>query len=167
MEQDVEIYSSFPIVQKYCNPDVIVELGTGTGEFTLYMDFLFKVPILTIDRDDRRSPETKGKWKTSLEFYQNSFEHSLNKIQNHIDNKNVVLWLIDGGNGKNRKWVQLQLIKPYIKKGDIIMTHDYPIPNNGGCTEHEFSDYMAEIKAIPYFYDIMKSACWGSCIIVA
>lgn len=127
-----EVFSNFLLDIK---PKRILEIGTGTGVFTMFIrDFLNEngmsdVDMLTFDVNDNtdihdqlRTMDNIKVSKENLFTGGNDFVLArVDLIEPYIKLEGTTLVLCDGGN----KIKEFNQISPLIKSGDFIMAHDY------------------------------------------
>ena len=118
--------SAFSAFDKFFNEqkfDIVIELGSGAGGFSLYLAEKFGKKFYTFDminKLDKYSDVKNRLLKLGAHFYfENVFKsNTLNSIFN-MDGR--VLLLCDNGD----KLEELITFSPKLKSGDVIMAHDY------------------------------------------
>jgi len=136
VEQNPNIIYSFNKLINYLKPRRVLEIGTFAGGLTLLirdiLDYneLYNSDVITYDvvtpnylinqiSEIKIISKTKNLFSDNYEDFQD--ETSKNEIFNLIQKEGVTLVLCDGGSKKN----EFKLITPLLKKGDVIMEHDY------------------------------------------
>lgn len=127
-------------------PSRILEIGTFHGGLTLLLrDILDELQlydsiIRTYDINEQEFLKPLVTDRKVEVFTQNLFnndysdwldENSKEEIKNFINQDGITLIMCDGGCKK----CEFNLIAPFLKKQDIIMTHDYA-PNNEYFEQH-------------------------------
>ena len=171
-QQRKEVFDIFPPFLKKEMFGKVLEIGTHHGGFSSYLyelsktyDFIFK----TYDIGDYLTSVRKVYEKVPFDFTQTDVWDGEGKhnIIEEISDDNKCLVLIDGGD-KNKEY---NIYAPFLKLGDIIMTHDYA-PNRKYFNNHIFKkkwlyleswDEKLEwkqnnlLKVYPQFQDVVWS----------
>ena len=132
------IISQVPNIKSYfeklfneLKPKQILEIGTFDGGLTLMMrDILDEInlsstTIRTYDLNDQKRLKSKNR---NIEILtENLFSYSYSELEKEdvikefIQRDGRTIVLCDGGSKKN----EFRLLSKFLKKGDIIMAHDY------------------------------------------
>jgi cephalosporin hydroxylase len=166
-------------------PTKVLEIGTFHGGLTIMLrDFLDtgglqNSIIRTYDTneqvflkkcvDKRTEIVTKNLFNKPYNGWKGP--ESEKEIKEFIDSGSPTLVLCDGG---CKKW-EFRLIAPLLKKGDVIMAHDYA-PNREYFEEHikgkiwdwleiedkHVADVVSEQNLSPYLQDLAQKAVWMS-----
>ena len=165
------VYEFSKIIKDF---DLIVEIGTNRGAFTLWLadNMNENCNCISLEIDDNvivKKHEKVHYWIADC-FAKNTINHIYSEI---IQSKNV-LFLCDGGNKEKEFEIYCRL----LRKNDVIMLHDYA---------HDKQDYVEITKRIfwptaseshyeniaqivennglaGYNYDEFKNVLWGSFI---
>lgn len=120
---------------------LIIEIGTGTGEWTNFLSMYGKVQ--SYDVVDRREGQS------------NYIFHQQNVFQTGIkDVYKCNLLICDGGNKVN----EMRLFAPQLKSGSLVMVHDYgPTDTWKWCEfrDTNIPDCIQQIKS-----ERLKSVAW-------
>ncbi|MBP99017.1 hypothetical protein CMK18_23955 [Candidatus Poribacteria bacterium] len=125
-QQRREVFQLFPPFLKAERFKKVLEIGTHHGGFSQYLhklsqehQFTFK----TYDIKDLLHDVRKIYGKVPFDYTQADVWCGAGKQQiiSEITSSGKCLLLVDGGN-KNKEF---NIYAPYLKKGDVIMTHDY------------------------------------------
>jgi len=125
----------FHLLLQQVKPKRVLEIGTSHGALTLltrdlldelelYETQIKSYDVFSISQEYVANMPVKGK---SIEFIiKNIFNDTYdslkdNEIVDYIQSPGTTLVLCDGGSKKN----EFKIISPYLKRGDIIMAHDY------------------------------------------
>lgn len=165
-------------------PSRLLEIGTLHGGLTLMLrDIMDKIglldsPIRTYDINDQEFLKPLIN-KRKIEVYtENLFNNeyndwidtnSKNKTKNFIQSDGVTIVLCDGGCKK----CEFNLLAPLLKKGDIIMAHDYA-PNMDYFNENikdkiwdwleiqdsDINNSVLDNNLYPYYQEIAQNAAW-------
>jgi cephalosporin hydroxylase len=113
-------------------PSQILEVGTAGGGTTLFLREILNE--IGLENSEVLSLDIREKeWNTSLRnkniivHTENVFDYSDNTLKRpelivpFIQREGVTIVLCDGGDKKS----EFKILSPYLKKGDIIMAHDY------------------------------------------
>lgn len=113
-------------------PQRVLEYGTGSGAFTLFIKNLsekYKINNFEIKTFDiLKQTEHKKIEDNGIKINRtNLFDHAYSKlekpevVENYIKSEGLTLVLCDGGHKK----IEFKEFSKFLKKGDIIMAHDY------------------------------------------
>jgi predicted O-methyltransferase YrrM len=127
-QQHHNVYSTFYKLIDDTKPKRILEIGTALGGLTMFMkkvvDSLdLNTNILTLDisarpwYDDMKQMGIDVRVEDIFDDYQDI----PNEIKNFIKQDGLTIILCDGGD----KIREFKLLSHFLKKGDIIMAHDY------------------------------------------
>lgn len=132
--QHESIKEKFTNLINKIKPSKVLEIGTASGGLTLLIrDILDSngfqgTKLLTYDVYDpnylRYHVENGSKIDIRVEtIFDNRYEEFENATEaiNFVESEGVTLVLCDGGNKKN----EFRLFSNHLKKGDVIMAHDY------------------------------------------
>jgi predicted O-methyltransferase YrrM len=179
-QQNLYFFENLKNILNEIKPHRIVEIGTARGATTLYMsDLLIELnlnnsKIKTFDiiqRDHLIDVE-----RDNIEFYiGNIFNYSLKELSkpeeivNFLSNDGVNLIMCDGGN----KILEFEILSKYLKKGDVIMAHDYApnkevfekdykdkIWNWMEITDNDINEAVKEYNLESYKMDLIKPTAW-------
>lgn len=186
ISQNENAESFFDQLIEELRPSRVLEIGTFHGGFTLVLrDLLDKnnlqdSVLKTYDTEIQKYLIPKAKDIKNLEIVtKNLFgysymewrnEESKEEIKSFIDEGSPTLVLCDGGCKK----CEFMLISPLLKKGDVIMAHDYA-PNREYFEEHikgKIWDWMeiqdsdikksvASYNLLPYMQEKAQLAAWA------
>lgn len=186
IEQNPNIIDVFNQLINEIKPSRILEIGTFAGGLTLIMRDLLDLNNLT-DADvityDINTPNYLINQISNikitvkvLNLFSNNYnnfkdENSKNELTNIIKQPGVTLVLCDGGSKKN----EFNLISSLLKKGDVIMAHDYS-PNDDYFQKHiknkvwnwlEIQDSDINESCVtnnlkPYMEDDFRKVAWVS-----
>jgi len=106
--------------------DSIIEIGSGSGTFSLFLAFcchMRQVEFLTIDKQSIAEETRKSIELFGGKFYQSDVyvDECMKLIRGIFQSKKRVLLLCDGAIKKRC----INTFSEYLKIGDIIMGHDY------------------------------------------
>jgi cephalosporin hydroxylase len=127
-QQHHNVYSTFYKLIDDTKPKRILEIGTALGGFTMFLkkvvdSFNLDTKILTFDisarpwYDDMKQMGIDVRVEDIFDDYQDI----PNEIKNFIKQDGLTIILCDGGD----KIREFKLLSHFLKKGDIIMAHDY------------------------------------------
>jgi predicted O-methyltransferase YrrM len=177
-QQNHNAYKLFFQLIKTNQPKRILEIGTALGGFTAFL--LDTIKSLAIQCNIRSYDIHYNSWYEDLKNagvdirIENIFTHNWTNIPSevieYIKSDGLTIVLCDGGNKKE----EFKLLSEYIKKNDIIMTHDYA-PNqeyfeqemvNKIWNWHEIqdSDIIESCKKynlVPYMREEFLSVAWA------
>lgn len=127
-QQHHNVYSTFYKLIDDTKPKRIVEIGTALGGFTMFLkkvvdSFNLDTKILTFDISARPWYDDMKKMgiDVRVEDIFNDYQDIPNEIKNFIKQDGLTIILCDGGD----KIREFKLLSHFLKKGDIIMAHDY------------------------------------------
>jgi cephalosporin hydroxylase len=180
LQQNQYLVKNLKNILNTIKPKRIVEIGTARGGMTLLMsDILNELglrdsKIKTFDITMRE--HLKNIEVNNIEFYVGNIfnwsKRELDKpeeITNFLSDNDVNLILCDGGN----KISEFNILSKYLKKGDIIMAHDYA-PNRE-VFNSEYKDKIwnwleiedkhikksvEEYNLFDYEMDLIKPTAW-------
>lgn len=142
----------------------ILEIGTDYGGLTnLLADLKISenIDIHTYDVNPNRFVSHNDK----IKFHNTDVFSIEEKIAKLISSEGRTLLLCDGGNKKK----EFEVFHKYLKKGDIIMAHDYAPDNDSFVKDyigkiwswHEFKDEYADFEGLdPYLQETFKNYAW-------
>ena len=142
------IISQHPLIKTYfekllqeTKPKRILEIGTAYGGLTLLIrDILDELKLFDTQirtYDILESTDLKSKKRNIEVIHQNIFTYPYDElidesvVRNFISQDGTTIVLCDGGSKKN----EFKLLSKFLKKGDIIMAHDYA-PNQEYFDNH-------------------------------
>jgi cephalosporin hydroxylase len=127
-QQHHNVYSTFYKLIDDTKPKRILEIGTALGGFTMFLkkvvdSFNLDTKILTFDISARPWYDDMKKMGIDIrvEDIFNDYQDIPNEIKNFIKQDGLTIILCDGGD----KIREFKLLSHFLKKGDIIMAHDY------------------------------------------
>jgi predicted O-methyltransferase YrrM len=179
-QQNLYFFENLKNILNEIKPHRIIEIGTARGATTLYMSDLLTelklndTKIKTFDiiqRDHLIDVE-----RDNIEFYiGNTFNYSLKELSkpeeivNFLSNDGTNLIMCDGGN----KILEFEILSKYLKKGDVIMAHDYApnkevfekdykdkIWNWMEITDNDINEAVKEYNLESYKMDLIKPTAW-------
>lgn len=160
-------------------PSRILEVGTGLGGFSMFMNMCVK--DLNIHTDILSYDIVERNWFQEYRQYvniqvKNIFDHSYSnlvdsEVSDYIRQDGLTLLLCDGG----CKRCEFNILASHIKSNDIIMTHDYApnseyfnsnmrgiIWNWHEIQDAEISNAMIENNIVRHsWYDRFLGVAWG------
>jgi hypothetical protein len=147
-QQTHTVYEVFYNFLKNVKPKRILEIGTAQGGFTSFLNLVSKENNLNIDilsydvvklpwYDDMVQNGMNVRVENIFNYDYSIVEHS---VIDFIQRDGITIVLCDGGYKKG----EFNLLSDYLKKGDIIMAHDY-------CFDYE------------KFEDEIKFKIWNWC----
>jgi len=165
MKQKRGIKKVFNIFFKTEQFDKIIEIGTGSGYFSLYilekaveMEALF----YTFDVKKISGGMEKRLYDLGGVFFNENVNKN-NRIQDMLRNGRILL-LNDGG----LKVPQFKKYTPLLKKGDCILTHDYyknqKIPRKGVITLDEAKPYIKNNGLEVMYEKLFDEFLWLCCV---
>jgi hypothetical protein len=163
-------------------PSRILEIGTASGGLTLVLRNI--LDELNLNNTQLRSYDVDEKHQLSSHIQngcniqvliKNVFNYNYdqliepNEIESYIKQDGLTLILCDGGSKKN----EFRLLSPFLKKGDIIMAHDYA-PNENYFNENikgkiwnwleiqdsDINETCEEYNLKPFMEDDFRSIVW-------
>lgn len=157
----VDVFTEFFKIEKF---DRVIELGTGSGGFTLFLGEHYGKKLYTFDiRDKLIKVEGIKKQLKKLGVsinVVNIFE--TNDVKKLIIKKGRVLLLCDNGH----KPREVELFSPILKSGDVIMVHDYfrtirayHEQNDWRCCAF-IDKYIKDPRLLPFHQDLLEKAYW-------
>jgi cephalosporin hydroxylase len=127
-QQHHNVYSTFYKLIDDTKPKRILEIGTALGGFTMFLkkvvdSFNLDTKILTFDISARPWYDDMKQMgiDVRVEDIFNDYQDIPNEIKNFIKQDGLTIILCDGGD----KIKEFKLLSHFLKKGDIIMAHDY------------------------------------------
>jgi cephalosporin hydroxylase len=127
-QQHHNVYSTFYKLIDDTKPKRILEIGTALGGFTMFLkkvvdSFNLDTKILTFDISARPWYDDMKQMgiDVRVEDIFNDYQDIPNEIKNFIKQDGLTIILCDGGD----KIREFKLLSHFLKKGDIIMAHDY------------------------------------------
>lgn len=152
--------------------DTIIEIGTGRGAFTSWLEFnkSSKCKIISYDINSSRNQFKELK----VDFRVQDCFSCTEDIKNIIVNGGKVLLLCDGGN----KEKEFNTFAHFLKLGDVIMAHDYSESKNqyselqkklnwktaSETHLHNIQKTIDSLSLKPYYYENFKNVLWASFI---
>lgn len=159
MRQKGDIEKYFKQFFDHWIPDIIVELGTGDGEFTAILRKLgiFDIHSFDIQQGNIVTP--------GVTYYKLDIFEAKEGIIN-LFGINKILLLCNNGN----KIREVNTFAKYLKSGDVIMAHDYADDresfkkfNYWRTCELTFKDVEEALtKFKPFHHDLMIQSGWMS-----
>jgi cephalosporin hydroxylase len=162
-------------------PSTIIEIGTAAGGLTRFLKFAseeLNVNAKIISYDITPNQWHKGLKEMGIDhrikscFDPNDTEN-LNELKLDIQGSGTTLLLCDGGYKIN----EFKTLSPFLKSGDIIMSHDYSSDRKdfeenvkgkiwSWCesTYVELEPAITANNLLPFRYDEFRSCVWGSFI---
>lgn len=147
--QHTDIATPFKRLFETIKPSQVLEIGTSYGGLTLLIrDLLDETGLINCDFRSYDIMETnryyleeaiKNGAKIDLRI-KNIFNHmydaltEVDEVKDYIEQSGPTIVLCDGGCKKN----EFNILSPYLKKGDIIMAHDYS-PTKEYFEEHIYN----------------------------
>ena len=172
-------------IMSMLRPTKVLEIGTFHGGLTIMLRDMLDTNglnssiIRTYDTneqvflkkcvDERTEIVTKNLFNKDYNGWKDP--ESEKEIKEFVDSGSPTLVLCDGG---CKKW-EFRLIAPLLKKGDVIMAHDYA-PDREYFEEHikgkiwdwleiedkNVADIVSEYNLVPYLQDIAQQSVWMS-----
>lgn len=141
-------------------PKRILEIGTALGGFTYFLKYTcnklqLDCEILSFDIHGRHYYEEMVKYGIDVRIenvFDEKYENLKQEIIDFINRDGLTLVLCDGGN----KIGEFNLISKFLKKGDIIMAHDY-------AYDRDTFDKQINLKLWNWF-EISEKDIENSCI---
>lgn len=157
--------------------DLIIEIGTYKGAFSVWIHKNKKENCNFITYDiNPNEIQIPEEYKKLIDVrIANCFsEEEKLKIKNLIANSGKTLFLCDGGN----KIEEFRIYSEFLKKGDVIMLHDYadnPIsfieianknlwPAKAESSLTEIGDCVVKNKLQKFMYESFTDIFWGAFI---
>ncbi len=155
--------------------DLIIELGTYKGAFSLWLSQNMRptTKFVTFERN-RNVVEIRHRTEIDQRIGNCFSEDVKSQVKELIDSCGKSLILCDGG----KKEREFREYAPLLKKGDVIMMHDYshdPDDYEALCKVHNWPHFAeshfqniendARVNGLePFMYDEFKTVFWGSFI---
>ena len=182
-QQHMRAFDEFKKLLSLVKPDQILEIGTAGGGFTLFLrEYLNEIGLrdsLITSFDIKDAPQYDKSLRVLNNIsinIENIFDEeyrtikNFDTINNYINRDGVTLVLCDGGN----KISEFRCMAPLLKKGDIIMAHDYvdtisnfkenyldKIWNWREIGYEHIENVCIEQNLIPFLKDDMQKAVWA------
>lgn len=184
MAQHENVLNVFPAFLQELKPARILEIGTGSGVFTMFIRDtldslnLTETKIITYDvyiHDTIRVEKLFEKYNT-IEYRNDNIFDVNNKlikpeaIRDYINSPGVTLVMCDGENKK----MEFNYIAPLIKPGDVIMGHDYMYDIKvreqkwagiWDCwhelAEEHIKECCEQNNLVPYYQEQMAEVVWA------
>ena len=152
--------------------DTIIEIGTNRGGFTLLLDDIKRPDASLISYE--KFPEVVLISDKEIDLRFGCCFELKDHIAREIKNGGRVLFLCDGGY-KNQEFIEFS---SHLKKGDVIMLHDYQdnpddfsrickINNWAAGSESSYDsikDIVSSLNMNRYYYNEFKDVFWGAFI---
>jgi len=180
-QQNQYFINNFKNIIDEIKPKRIIEIGTGFGNTTLLIsDILHELNlketiIKTFDVREKGNSENLKQVDNIIVYIGNIFNYRAkiltkpNEITEFLSKEDVNLILCDGG----LKKVEFEILSQYMKKGDIIMAHDYApnkeifekdykdkIWNHMEITDKDIEKSVEKYNLKSYRMDIIKETAW-------
>ena len=179
-QQNLYFLNNLKTILNDIKPHRIIEIGTSRGATTLLLsDLLVELglPDSKIKSFDiHKRPHLRDVSRSNLELYiGNIFIYHETKLSNpeeivdFLSRDKVNLILCDGGN----KIAEFNILSQYLKKGDIIMAHDYSpdkdtfnkeykdkIWNWLEISDKDIEDSVNQYNLEPYNMELIKPTAW-------
>ena len=176
-QQNHNAYEVFYNFLNEVKPKRILEIGTALGGFTSFLNIVSKennlnIDILTYDiyaRPWYSDMRDEGIDVRVENVFGDNFEKVNDEVINYIQQDGITIVLCDGGD----KIREFNLLSNYIKKGDIIMAHDYAydidkyqkdiqykIWNWCEITESDISEASIKNNLTNYSQEIFDNVVW-------
>jgi hypothetical protein len=179
ISQVPNIKSYFKKLLNEVNPKQILEIGTFDGGLTLMIrDILDEInlsstTIRTYDLIEQKKLKSKNR---NIEILtENLFSYSYYELEKEdvvkefIQRDGRTIVICDGGSKKN----EFRLLSKFLKKGDIIMAHDYS-PNQEYFNQHinnkiwnwleiqdsDINESCEKYNLIPHMEDELRNVVW-------
>jgi len=162
-------------------PKKVLEIGTSHGGLTVLIrdildeNNLYNTKIITYDINDPINLRELGYKNIDIRvknLFNYQYDELIHKeeIKEIIESEGVTLVLCDGGSKKN----EFRLLSKFLKKGDVIMAHDYA-PNEIYFNENiknkiwnwleiqdsDINDSCVKNNLLPYMDEEFKKVVWG------
>lgn len=158
-----KIFDLFFEKQKFNN---IIEIGTGSGKFSLYIAKKAKemsAGFITFDIRDV-SEDIKNQLIQLGGIFYNEDVNRSNKIEGMVSSAGRILILNDGG----LKVPQFKRFASFLKPADCILTHDYYAnqkePTDGTVILSEVIQDIVDNDLKIYYKDLFDSYLWLCCV---
>jgi len=179
-QQNPQTFESFYKLLKEVKPKTVIEIGTSLGGLIRYINYMCKemglsLNAVTYDINDRGENFNNLMKSEGIEVkVENIFSEGYTGLKNTeivdtIQQDGVTVVLCDGGN----KPKEFNILSKYLKKGDIIMAHDYASDKKKYENDikeiywnwHEISDNdidtaVTENNLKPFMQDVFTNAVW-------
>jgi len=159
----LDVFDSFFAKEKF---KTIIEIGTGSGNFSIYLAKKSKemsATFITFDIKDISEKVKSRLNKLDGCFYCEDINEN-NMIERLLESFSRVLILNDGA----LKLPQFKRFAPLLKKDDCLMSHDYykhkDEKSSGRITFYEVSEYIEEYKLRVVYENILENFLWLCCI---
>lgn len=162
---------SAPIIAsiiEFERPDLVVEIGTGSGGFCSIIQELTRVPYDFYTLDVTEPPDCARLHDLRIKFeLRDCFDERLKCLIKENARKKILI-LCDGGN-KNKEFTAFA---PLLKENDIIMAHDSrrgikdDRPDDwmnfwmGNEFSYKFDDEELSLWKFPWWYWLASKAGW-------
>ena len=180
LQQNEYFYNNLSRIIKEIKPKRIIEIGTSFGGTTFLISNTLKElglnDTLIKSFDIRKSKHYDDIQNDNIEYclehifdYKNEILTKPEYITDFLSKDGVNLILCDGGN----KIKEFKLLSGFLKKGDIIMAHDYApnkeifekdykdkIWNHMEITDKDIEKSVEKYNLKPYRMDIIKETAW-------
>ena len=167
---------------KKIKPKQVLEIGTSFGGLTLLIrdilnnNGLNETKLITYDVNEPQYLRSHINKLCNIDIrVKNVFNYQydnlidVEEIKQIIQSEETTLVLCDGGSKKN----EFRLLSDYLKKGDVIMAHDYA-PNEIYFNENiknkiwnwleiqdsDINDSCVKNNLLPYMYEEFKKVVW-------
>lgn len=180
-QQNQYFINNFKNIIDEIKPKRIIEIGTGFGNTTLLISDIInelnleETIIKTFDVKEKGNSENLKQVDNIIVYIGNIFNYrekiltKPHEITEFLSKEDVNLILCDGG----LKKVEFEILSQYMKKGDIIMAHDYApnkeifeaeyknkIWNHMEITDKDIQKSVEKHNLKPYRMDIIKETAW-------
>ena len=160
-------------------PARVIEIGTAAGGFTRFLKYTvqelnlntkiisYDTTINTFNKPLLDDTLIDLRIKDCFEGDRNNF----NELSNDIAAEGLSIVLCDGG----WKYKEFNMLSPFLKSGDIIMTHDYchdrdtflkniygKVWNWHECEFSHISKAVTDNNLQPFMQELFQEAVWGS-----
>jgi len=180
LQQNQYLFENLKNILNLIKPNRIVEIGTARGGMTLLMSDILNELGLRDSRiktfDITMREHLKNVKLENVEFYVGNIfnwsKRELDKpeeITNFLSDNGVNLILCDGGH----KIAEFNTLTKYLKKGDIIMAHDYSpdektfndeyrdkIWNWMEISDKDIQETTERYNLEPYNMELIKPTAW-------
>ena len=167
--QHKDVSSALNLLKTENNPERIIEIGTAYGGFTYLLTQTF--PDAKVYSFDVETRDGVIALAFDLDFYYFKEDiTSTDALSRLVPKEGQTIVFCDGGN----KLKEFNKVAPMLKKGDIILVHDYSITMdyfekeiNGKIwdwceiTGEQLVDTIETYGLTPYMQDEFQSVVWG------